>query len=96
MDIYGYPSYQYNQPDELSKQMFAQQALASTAHFPPTEPVSSAMEMPTSTSWNAQGLSWGMPSPPQVVQFTANSFPDGKFNPVVHCKRKSLDFEPPM
>ncbi|KAL4711864.1 hypothetical protein ACJJTC_006033 [Scirpophaga incertulas] len=94
MDIYGYPAYQYNQSDELARQMFAQQALASSmpCNRGITEP--HVMPAPTGTPWNMQGISWGLQSPPNLVQFTAQSFNDPKVTSVVHCKRKSFDIEP--
>lgn len=96
MDVYGYQSFQYNQSDELAKQMFAQQALASVPFTGGmSEPPS--MPAPSGAPWNSQGLPWGLPSPPQLVQFTAQPPPmELKVPPVIHCKRKSLDVEPAM
>lgn len=97
MDIYGYSAYQYNQPDELAKQMFAQQTLASTMPYNrPPEP--HIMPPPSGAPWNVEGMPWGVPSRPSVVQFTGQQPMDPKFtsSPVVHCKRKSLDVEPVM
>ncbi|KAJ8711346.1 hypothetical protein PYW07_008588 [Mythimna separata] len=89
MDIYGYPGFPYNQSDELAKQMFAHQALASSMSEP------HAMPAPTGTPWNVQGLPWGMSSPPHLVQFTGqHAALEQKSSPVIHCKRKSLDVEP--
>lgn len=97
MDIYGYPAYQYNQSDELAKQMFAQQALASSLPYNRDNPGAHVMPAPSGAPWNVQGLPWGLSSPPQLVQFTAQppQF-EPKMTPVVHCKRKSLDVEPVM
>ncbi|CAK1541587.1 unnamed protein product [Leptosia nina] len=97
MDIYGYPSYQYNQSDELAKQMFAHQALASTMHYPnPSHGVPGvqvqevpALPAPTGTPWNVQNLPWSLQSPPNLVHFTAQTD-----KPLIHCKRKSTDIEP--
>ncbi|XP_026488840.1 uncharacterized protein LOC113395472 [Vanessa tameamea] len=94
MDIYGYPPYQYNQPDELAKQMFAQQALASSAAYDRETPGPHLMPVPTGTPWNVQSLPWSLHSPPNLVQFTAQTPEDAKITPLVHCKRKSLDVEP--
>lgn len=95
MDIYGYQNmYQYNQSDEIAKQMLARQAL------PPQLSDQNVAEphmlpAPSGAPWNVQGLPWGMPSPPQLVQFTAQPPTiEQKYTPVVHCKRKSLDVEP--
>lgn len=97
MDIYGYPPYQYNQSDDLAKQMFAQQALASSVPNPYNRGTQEPhiMPVPTGTPWNVQGIPWTTESPPNLVQFTAQT-PEPKISPVVHCKRKSLDIEPPM
>ncbi|CAH0402785.1 unnamed protein product [Chilo suppressalis] len=93
MDIYGYHAYQYNQSDELAKQMFAQQALTSSLPYNRgSEPHS--MPPPTGTPWNMQGIAWGLQSPPQLVQFTAHTSGEIKISPMIHCKRKSLDVEP--
>ncbi|CAG9791402.1 unnamed protein product [Diatraea saccharalis] len=96
MDIYGYHAYPFNQSDELAKQMFAQQALASSLPYNRgAEP--HTMPPPTGTPWNMQGIAWGLQSPPQLVQFTAQP-PVGevKISPVIHCKRKSLDVVDPV
>ncbi|CAH1641192.1 unnamed protein product [Spodoptera littoralis] len=96
MDIYGYAGFPYNQSDELAKQMYAHQALASSIPYNNralAEP--HTMPAPTGTPWNVQGLPWGMPSPPQLVQFTGQpQLMEPKISPVIHCKRKSLDVEP--
>ncbi|KOB74022.1 Uncharacterized protein OBRU01_09659 [Operophtera brumata] len=92
MDVYGFYgadcSYPYNPSDELAKQMFEQQSLASSVPFSP----GNNMPMPLGNPWNSRGLAWGMQSPPALVQFTGQApFKDDK---IVHCKRKSLDVEP--
>ncbi|KAG6446879.1 uncharacterized protein LOC115441366 [Manduca sexta] len=87
MDVYGYSLYQYNQSDELVKQMFNQPGY-------PNLPEPHVMPAPSGAPWNIQGLSWGMPSPPQLVQFTAESQELEPKLPVVHCKRKSAEVEP--
>ncbi|KAF9417320.1 hypothetical protein HW555_005536 [Spodoptera exigua] len=95
MDIYGYPGFSYSQSDELAKQMYAHQALASSIPFNRALAEPHAMPAPTGTPWNVQGLPWGMPSPPQLVQFTGQpQIMEPKISPVIHCKRKSLDVEP--
>lgn len=96
MDVYGYP-YHYGQSEELAKQMLAQQALAAATPFPREVSEPHIMPVPPTSPWNSRGLSWGLASPPQVVQFTAQTpFKDSKIGPIVHCKRKSLDVEPVM
>ncbi|OWR54995.1 hypothetical protein KGM_206882 [Danaus plexippus plexippus] len=92
MDIYGYSSYPYNQSDELAKQMFAQQALASSVRGM-EQPHD--MPAPSGSPWNVQGIPWSMQSPPNLVHFTAQT-PDTKVTTIVHCKRKSLDVDPPI
>ncbi|XP_038215235.1 uncharacterized protein LOC119834796 [Zerene cesonia] len=96
MDVYGYPMYQYNQSDELAKQMFAHQALSSTMQYPSTSnrgmSESAALPPPTGAPWNIQGLTWSLQSPPNLVQFTAQTPVDSK--PIIHCKRKGTDLEP--
>ncbi|XP_045503509.1 uncharacterized protein LOC123700359 [Colias croceus] len=96
MDVYGYPMYQYNQSDELAKQMYAHQALASTMQYPSTSNRAmnecAAMPPPTGARWNIQGLTWSLQSPPNLVQFTAQTQVDSK--PIIHCKRKGTDLEP--
>ncbi|XP_028172947.1 uncharacterized protein LOC135082308 [Ostrinia nubilalis] len=95
MDIYGYSAYPYNQSDELAKQMFAQQALASSLPYNQQNPGPHVMPAPSGAPWNVQGLPWGLSSPPHLVQFTAQPLPiEPKMSPVIHCKRKSLDVEP--
>ncbi|XP_021182403.3 uncharacterized protein LOC110370772 [Helicoverpa armigera] len=95
MDIYGYPGFPYNQSDEMAKQMFAHQALASSIPFNRALAEPHAMPAPTGAPWNVQGLPWGMSSPPQLVQFTGQHLnSEQKISPVIHCKRKSLDVEP--
>ncbi|XP_041972477.1 uncharacterized protein LOC121728372 [Aricia agestis] len=97
MDVYhGYPTYQYNQADEIAKQMYGHQGLPG---LPPqvscpriSEPHN--MPAPTGSPWTGQSLPWSLQSPPQLVQFTAQSEP--KITSVPHCKRKSLDVEPPI
>lgn len=97
MDIYGYPAFQYSQSDELAKQLFAQQALASAEPYNRDIPEPHAMPAPSGAPWNMQGLPWGLNSPPQLVQFTGQpSQIPPKISPVIHCKRKSLDVEPVM
>lgn len=97
MNIYGYPGIPYNQSDELAKQMFAHQALASSMPFSRGMSEPHAMPAPTGVPWNVQGLTWGMSSPPHLVQFTGqHPAMDQKIGPVIHCKRKSLDVEPVM
>lgn len=97
MDIYGYPAYQYNQSDELAKQLIAQQALASSAPYNRDIPGPHEMPAPSGAPWNMQGLTWGLSSPPQLVQFTGQSqLIEPTITPVIHCKRKSLDVEPVM
>ncbi|XP_049879341.1 uncharacterized protein LOC126376169 [Pectinophora gossypiella] len=93
MDVYGYPSYQYNQSDELTKQILAQQALASSVPYNRTIPEPHIMPPPSGAPWNVETVPWGMSSPPQIVQFSARP-DDGKLPPVIHCKRKSMDLEP--
>ncbi|XP_023948625.2 uncharacterized protein LOC112053450 [Bicyclus anynana] len=95
MDIYGYPAFPYNQSDELAKQMFAQQALASPGPYRGI-PEAHNMPAPTGAPWNVQNLPWSMQSPPNLVQFTAETPAEAKVSPVIHCKRKSLDVEPPV
>lgn len=96
MDVYGYHSYQYNQSDELARQMYTQQALATSLPFS-RDIERHPMPEPSGAPWNAQGLPWGLSSPPQLVQFTAQTTTtDSLVSPVVHCKRKSLDVEPVM
>ncbi|XP_072934489.1 uncharacterized protein [Epargyreus clarus] len=93
MDVYGYPSYQYSQSDELAKQMIAQQALAPPYNNRPgQEP--HFMPAPSGAPWNYQRLPWGVPTQPSLVEFTAQQSLDMKPTPVIHCKRKSLDVEP--
>ncbi|KAJ0173037.1 hypothetical protein K1T71_011213 [Dendrolimus kikuchii] len=96
MDVYGYQMYQYNQSDDIAKQMLARQAQQLSSQLPDrefTEP--HTMPAPSEAPWNVRGLSWGMPSPPQLVQFTASPLAiEPKYSPVIHCKRKSLDVEP--
>ncbi|KAI5635492.1 hypothetical protein NE865_11761 [Phthorimaea operculella] len=92
MDVYGYPSYQYNQADELTKQILAQQALATSVPYNRSMSEPHNMPAPSGGPWNVQGMPWGMPSPPPVVQFSAPVEP--RLPPVVHSKRKSLDIEP--
>lgn len=93
MDVYGFYgadcSYPYNPSDELTNQMLAQQqSLASSVPFSP----GNNLPMASGSPWNSRGLTWGMQSPPQLVQFTGQApFKDDK---IVHCKRKSLDVEP--
>ncbi|CAG5044362.1 unnamed protein product [Parnassius apollo] len=94
MDVYKYPPYQYGQSDELAKQMFAQQALSSGQPYNRTVQEPHAMPVPSGAPWNVHGVSWGMPSPPQLVQFTAQTSLEPKSTSVLHCKRKSLDLEP--
>ncbi|KPJ00069.1 PREDICTED: uncharacterized protein LOC106117634 isoform X2 [Papilio xuthus] len=97
MDIYRYPPYQYGQSDELSKQMFAQQALSSGLPYqrPGTSHEPHSMPIPSGAPWNIQGVSWGLPSPPQLVQFTGQPQLEAKpSHAILHCKRKSLDVEP--
>ncbi|CAH2259668.1 jg24295 [Pararge aegeria aegeria] len=93
MDIYGYTAFPYNQSDELSKQMFAQQALANPGPYREI-PEGHNMPAPTGTPWNVTSLPWSMQSPPNLVQFTAQTPTEMKVSAVVHCKRKSLDVEP--
>lgn len=95
MNIYGYPHYQYSQSDELAKQMFAQQALASSVPYNHGTQEPHTMPIPTGSPWNVQSIPWSMQSPPNLVQFTAQA-PEAKVTQVVHCKRKSLDIEPPV
>lgn len=95
MNIYGFPPYQYSQSDELAKQMFAQQALASSVPYNHGTQGPHTMPAPTGAPWNVQSIPWSMQSPPNLVQFTAQT-PETKVTPVVHCKRKSLDIEPPV
>lgn len=96
MDIYGYGAYQYNESDDLAKQMFAQQALASSVqysnpqHGMPGQEVHT-MPVPTGTPWNVQSIPWSLQSPPNLVHFTAQMH-----KPVLHCKRKSTELEPVM
>lgn len=96
MDVYGYNAYLYNRSDELAKQMYAQQALST--YNRPAEP--HAMPEPSGAPWNAGQLSWGLPSPPQLVQFTGQPLepqPGPSYLNYAHCvqrKRKSLDVEP--
>lgn len=100
MDIYGYTSYPYNQPDELAKQTFGQQTISTVVPFPNRGvPEGHVMPVPTGTPWNVQGVPWGMTSPPELVQFTAAGPPtiserEERLSTVPHCKRKSLDIEP--
>lgn len=97
MDIYGYQAYQYNQSDELANQMLSQQPLSSSVPFgrPASEP--HYMPAPSGSPWNVQSIPWGLTSPPQLVQFTGqNQGLLPKISTVPHCKRKSLDVEPPM
>lgn len=102
MDVYGYPPYPYNQSDELAKQTFAQQALASSIPYPNRGmPEPHVMPAPTGAPWNVQGVPWGMTSSPELVQFTAAGRQglvarEVRLSPMVHCKRKSLDVEPVM
>lgn len=96
MDLYGFYAnncpYPYDQTDELAKQMYAQQALASSVPFTPVPENNMA-----GGSWNSRGLTWGMQSPPHLVQFTGQTpFNNNKLGPVLHSKRKSLDLEPVM
>ncbi|XP_045771251.1 uncharacterized protein LOC123871457 [Maniola jurtina] len=93
MDCYGYPAFPYNQSDELAKQMFAQQALASRGPYRGI-PGAHDMPAPSGAPWNIHGLPWTMQSPPNLVQFTAQTPTITKVTPIVHCKRKSLDLEP--
>lgn len=90
--------YQYNQSEEIAKQMLARQAQELSSQLPDrgySEP--HTMPAPSGAPWNVSGLSWGMPSPPQLVQFTAQPPAiEPKYSPVIHCKRKSLDVEPVM
>ncbi|KAJ2942851.1 hypothetical protein O0L34_g15040 [Tuta absoluta] len=92
MDVYGYPSYQYNQADELTKQILAQQALSTSVPYDRSMSEPHNMPAPSGAPWNVQGMPWGMSSPPPVVQFSAPVEP--RLPPVVHSKRKSLDIEP--
>lgn len=65
-----------------------QQAMAPSVPFSP-----GMNNLPVAGSpWNSRGLTWGMQSPPQVVQFTGQLpvFKDENA-PIMHCKRKSLD-----
>ncbi|CAH2052021.1 unnamed protein product, partial [Iphiclides podalirius] len=97
MDVYRYPPYQYGQSDELAKQMLAQQALSTGTGLPyhRTGQEPHTMPAPSSAPWNVQGVPWGMTSPPQLVQFTAQtSALESQPTPVLHCKRKSFDVEP--
>lgn len=99
MDVYGYTPYSYNQTDELGKPPFGQQVLPSPIPDSNREvPEPHTMPAPTGAPWNAQGMSWGMPSPPELVYFTAAhslQYHDGRLSPVKNCcKRKSLDDEP--
>lgn len=97
MDIYGYQAYQYNQSDELANQMLSQQPLSSSVPFgrPASEP--HYMPAPSGSPWNVQSIPWGLTSPPQLVQFTGqNQGLLPKISTVPHCKRKSLDVEPPI
>lgn len=94
MDVHYYPQYQYNQSEELAKQMFAQQALASSSTYNRETSEPHLMPVPTGTPWNVQSLPWSLHSPPNLVQFTAQTHEQPKASPVLHCKRKSLDVEP--
>lgn len=97
MDVYGYPPYQYTQSDELTQQIFAHQALSSSAPYHREMSGPSVMPAPSGTPWNMHGMPWGMQSPPHLVHFTAQTPPlENKISPLVHCKRKSLDVEPAM
>lgn len=97
MDIYGYNAYVYNRSDELAKQMYAQQALAT--YNRPAEP--HAMPEPSGAPWNSGGVPWGFASPPQLVQFTGQSLesetqPGFSYSTIAHCKRKFKDAQPAM
>lgn len=102
MDVYGYSAYPYNQSDELAKQTFAQQTLGSTVPYNNRMlPEPHVMPVPTGAPWNLQGVSWGMPSPPGLVHFTAAgrqafNAEEQRISPLIQCKRKSLDVEPVM
>ncbi|XP_075983965.1 uncharacterized protein LOC142981751 [Anticarsia gemmatalis] len=91
MSVFGYPSYPYNEPDDMGKQVFDQLVLSPNRGI--QEP--HVMPAPTGAPWNVQGIPWGLQSPPQLVQFTAQqSLEDRKLSSAIHCKRKSLDIEP--
>ncbi|XP_068623412.1 uncharacterized protein Mst85C [Battus philenor] len=94
MDVYRY-SYQYGQSDELVKQLFSQQTMSSGVPYHRPGQEAHTMPAPSGVPWNVQGIPWGMTSPPQLVQFTAQTpMLEPKVAPVLHCKRKSLDVEP--
>ncbi|XP_026755110.1 uncharacterized protein LOC113515148 [Galleria mellonella] len=95
MDVYGYPPYQYSQSEELTKQMFAQQAMGTSLPYSRDISGPHVMPVPSGIPWNMQGLPWGMQSPPHLVQFTAQTpNVETKITSVIHCKRKNLDVEP--
>ncbi|KAM3963864.1 uncharacterized protein ACR2FA_001898 [Aphomia sociella] len=95
MDVYGYAQYQYSQSDDLSKQMFTEQAMGSTIPYNREISGPHVMPAPSGIPWNMQGMPWGLQSPPQLMQFTAQTESlEPKPTPVIHCKRKSLDVEP--
>lgn len=102
MDVYGYGPWQYTNSDDLSNQMFAQQALGSGIPYNRNVPEAHAMPAPSGAPWNPQGIPWGMPGPqPHLMQFTAQTHhPPTTVSevpkPLLHCKRKPVDMEPVM